>query len=90
MKSRHWQKITDATKYVFDVEKDTLCLKDILDAPLLQFKEEIEDICISALKERDIEAKLRQVTNEWSVHELTFISFKTRGELLLRGKVVIQ
>lgn len=85
MKQRHWQKIIETTNYVFEIERDTLCLKDILDAPLLEFKEEIEDICISALKERDIEAKLRQVTNEWSVQELTFISFKNRGELLLRG-----
>lgn len=85
MKARHWQNIADTTKYVFEIERESLCLKDILDAPLLQFKEEIEDICISALKERDIEAKLRQVTNEWSVHELTFIGFKNRGELLLRG-----
>lgn len=37
------------------------------------------------MKERDIEGKLRQVTNEWSVHELTFMTFNNRGELLLRG-----
>lgn len=37
------------------------------------------------MKERDIEAKLRQVTNEWSLQELTFQVFNNRGELLLRG-----
>jgi dynein heavy chain len=37
------------------------------------------------MKEKDIEAKLKQVTNEWSVHELTFQVFNNRGELLLRG-----
>lgn len=37
------------------------------------------------MKEKDIETKLRQVTNEWSIHELTFMSFNNRGELLLRG-----
>lgn len=37
------------------------------------------------MKEKDIETKLRQVTNEWSIHELTFMTFNNRGELLLRG-----
>lgn len=37
------------------------------------------------MKEKDIETKLRQVTNEWTVHELTFMTFNNRGELLLRG-----
>ncbi|KAF5296158.1 hypothetical protein FQA39_LY12612 [Lamprigera yunnana] len=85
MKPRHWQRIMEALKYVFELESDGFCLKNILEAPLLQHKEDIEDICISAMKERDIEAKLRQVTNEWSVHELTFMAFNNRGELLLRG-----
>lgn len=85
MKGRHWQKIMEVTKHDFDLENDRLSLKDILDAPLLPFKEDIEDVCISAMKERDIEAKLKQVMNDWSLNELTFVAFKTRGELLLRG-----
>ena len=47
-----------------------------MEAPLLQNKEDIEDVCISALKEKDIEAKLRQVTSEWSLQELSFQVFK--------------
>ncbi|RZC39074.1 dynein heavy chain 5, axonemal [Asbolus verrucosus] len=85
MKPRHWQRIMDSLNHIFEFESEGFCLKNILEAPLLQHKEDIEDICISAMKEKDIEAKLRQVTNEWSVHELTFMTFNNRGELLLRG-----
>lgn len=53
-------------------------MHEILEAPLLPNKEDIEDVCISALKEKDIEAKLRQVTSEWSTQELSFMHFKNR------------
>lgn len=42
MKPRHWQRIADVTGHVFDVEGDNFALRNILEAPLLQFKEEIE------------------------------------------------
>lgn len=44
-----------------------------------------QDICISAVKEKDIEAKLIQVKELWAVQNLCLMNFKSRGELMLRG-----
>lgn len=53
--------------------------------PIFIFSNVLQDICISAVKEKDIEAKLKQVIADWSSKEFAFGTFKNRGELLLRG-----
>ncbi|KAG8512009.1 Dynein heavy chain 8, axonemal, partial [Galemys pyrenaicus] len=85
MKQRHWDRISELTGTPFDVESDSFCLRNIMEAPLLKNKDDIEDICISAIKEKDIEAKLTQVIENWTNQNLSFASFKGKGELLLKG-----
>ncbi|ELU05307.1 hypothetical protein CAPTEDRAFT_162628 [Capitella teleta] len=85
MMTRHWERISTLTGHTFDVDSDNFLLRNLMEAPLLENKEDIEDICISAVKEKDIEAKLKQVVNDWSVQVFQFGPFKTRGELLLKG-----
>ncbi|KAJ8315371.1 LOW QUALITY PROTEIN: hypothetical protein KUTeg_007521 [Tegillarca granosa] len=80
MMPRHWERISQITGHTFDVDADNFLLRNLMEAPLLQFKEDIEDVCISAVKEKDIEAKLKQVVNDWSAQNFQFSSFKTRGE----------
>nr|XP_048699429.1 dynein axonemal heavy chain 8 [Caretta caretta] len=85
MKERHWNRIAETTGHQFDVESDSFCLRNIMEAPLLKHKDDIEDICISAIKEKDIEAKLSQIIESWGGQNLSFSPFKARGELLLKG-----
>lgn len=86
MKDRHWKRLSNLTSYHFDVEAPTFTLRNVMEAPLLNFKDDVEDICISAIKEKDIEAKLKQVIADWAIVELQFSNFKSRGELLLKGQ----
>ncbi|KAM6971581.1 LOW QUALITY PROTEIN: dynein axonemal heavy chain 8-like [Tautogolabrus adspersus] len=85
MLPRHWTRLSELTGHSFQVESESMALRNIMEAPLLKYKEDIEDVCISAVKERDIEAKLKDVVAEWSSHSLAFAPFRTRGELLLKG-----
>lgn len=42
MKERHWKRISKATSYSFDVESPTFTLRNVMEAPLLDFKEDVE------------------------------------------------
>jgi len=42
MKERHWKRIEDITKYKFDVESENFQLRNVMEAPLLENKEDIE------------------------------------------------
>ncbi len=90
MKKRHWERIAEITQFPIDIENEDLKLRDIMAAALLKHKEEIEDVCIAAVKEKDIESKLKQVSQDWAVQEFLFANFKTRGELLLKGDRVTE
>lgn len=89
MLPRHWSRITETCKgHSFDVTNEAFELRGIMEAPLLQNKDEIEDICIASVKEQDIEAKLALVVKEWSSHEIAFKGFKSRGELKVNNGIV--
>ncbi|XP_043198855.1 dynein axonemal heavy chain 8-like [Amphibalanus amphitrite] len=86
MMERHWDRIATLTGCTFEPESDSFMLRNVMEAPLLKFKEDIEDICIGATKEKDIESKLKGVIAEWALHDLACAPFKSRGELLLKGQ----
>ncbi|CAH8651359.1 unnamed protein product [Schistosoma margrebowiei] len=85
MRERHWKRLATLTGRSFNVDDSEFTLRNILEAPLLEHYDDVEDICISAIKEQDIERKLINLKSEWSAQEFKFVQFKHRGELLLRG-----
>ena len=85
MKERHWKRLADLTGHEFNVTESGFTLRNILEAPILKYREDVEDICIAAIKEKDIENKLHNLKADWSAQQFEFVSFKNRGELLLRG-----
>ena len=42
MLERHWKRMEDLTKHTFDVESESFQLRNIMEAPLLKFREDIE------------------------------------------------
>ena len=42
MKDRHWDRIAKLTGHTFDLDSENFMLRDIMKAPLLKYKEDIE------------------------------------------------
>jgi len=45
MMPRHWQRLTDITGHKFEVEAVNFSLRNVMEAPLLKAKEDIEVLC---------------------------------------------
>lgn len=43
--SRHWQRLADITGQTFDVQSGNFSLRNVMEAPLLKHKEDIEVLC---------------------------------------------
>jgi dynein heavy chain len=84
MKDRHWDLIGDITDYKFNFENENFSLKHVMEAPLLKFYPEVEDVCLCAQREKEIEGILKQTVLDWSVVPLSLGHYKNRGEILLR------
>jgi len=87
IKARHWKEISELVKKEFNYEHDdAFFLSDILEAKLLNFREDIEDICDTAVKQLKIESQLKDVQEYWKDAAFEFAKFKQReGDCILKG-----
>eukprot|EP00462_Mataza_sp_D1_P007532 CAMPEP_0175123998 /NCGR_PEP_ID=MMETSP0087-20121206/2542_1 /TAXON_ID=136419 /ORGANISM="Unknown Unknown, Strain D1" /LENGTH=4569 /DNA_ID=CAMNT_0016405727 /DNA_START=105 /DNA_END=13811 /DNA_ORIENTATION=+ len=91
MRKRHWDEISELTKTEFDFEKfHELKLKTVLEANLLEFQEDIEEITDGAEKQLAIEKKIRDIEDIWVDRAFEFSQWKERGEVILSGACVAE
>ena len=86
MRERHWKTIMQVTGTSWKLDEDLFKLGNILEAKLLNFEEEVQDVTMSAQKEADIERKYKEIERNWKDTELVLGEFKHRGQLVLRGE----
>ena len=75
------------TKAELNLDPDMFYVKNLLEAPLVQNQEDIEDICTAAVKEAEIEIKLKATVTDWEDKIFSLGPFKTRGNLVLKPSV---
>ena len=85
MRSRHWQQLMSLTNKHLAVGSDSFKLIHLLEAELLECREDVEDIANSAVRELAIEDKLASISDEWADEQLAFAQFKSRGPIALKG-----
>jgi len=86
MRDRHWKQISKLTGKDFDLEKfHELKLRSVLEANLLDHRDEILEITDAADKQLAIEKKLLEISSQWDVQTFEFATYKDKGEVVLAG-----
>ena len=69
-----------------EVEKvDTFKLSDLMQADLIKYQDDLEELASGSVKELEIEVKLQQIIAQWEDTEFEFNNYKNRGPVLLQG-----
>jgi dynein heavy chain len=77
-------------KVNFRLEASMFKLSDLIDIGLEMHTREIEEICLSAKKEQELESKMRSIEEEWNEQVLSFSTYKDYGEICLDKKYTEQ
>ena len=85
IEERHWNTIQNLTGTEFDPFDEHLELKVLLDADLVRYTEDVEEVTEGADKERSIRNKLADNVEIWSKRSIEFQGWKARGVPTMRG-----
>jgi dynein heavy chain len=77
IRNRHWDEVIDLVKEDIPYESETFTLQQLFKCPLLQFREEIEEITESADKQLKLEKTLKEeIIEYWETAELQIKTWK--------------
>jgi len=77
IRPRHWDEVIEITKCEIPYQSESFNLNQLLQAPLLQFKEDVEDITDSADKQLKLEKQLNEeIAAHWEDAELEIKNWK--------------
>ncbi|KAG2377570.1 hypothetical protein C9374_009086 [Naegleria lovaniensis] len=81
---RHWKQISDLCKRSLDYKNPEFKIRDIIEAKLVDHKDDIEEIVNAANRELNVEKKLEEIKEEWKLKKFVLGDFKNRGKLVLK------
>ena len=89
IKPRHWEAVMEQTQTTFDVTAADFKLQTLLDANIIAYKDDIEEITDGADKQLKIEIGLTEITDRWDLEEFQFQDWKGRNVPVLKAVVPI-
>ncbi|WAR07684.1 DYHG-like protein [Mya arenaria] len=72
IRNRHWLQVMQVTGSSFQLEANVFKLCHLLDIGLIKHKTAIEEICLGASRELELEIKMRMTEEEWTEQVLAF------------------
>ena len=83
MRPRHWTRFQEITGSELDMAEDTFKLRNVVECSILKHFEDIEECAAGAVKEEQVEIKLKQVDGDWEDLIFVFNEFKQHGRVVL-------
>ena len=89
IKDRHWEIIIEITKKNLNyLQPDNFYFKEIIEANLMDFEEDLEDIIDSAKKQDKIEKTKNEIKFDWKGKEFIFKQWGKRKVPILSGNCI--
>eukprot|EP00759_Apiculatamorpha_spiralis_P009111 PhF_6_TR15928/c0_g1_i1/m.24700/K10408/DNAH; dynein heavy chain, axonemal len=89
IKERHWRHVMEICGTYWKTDADVFKLRDVVEAKVLVYKDDILDLATASDKECELEVKLKNVELTWKDQVLVCTEFKHRGPIILKGDEVI-